>query len=152
MFQKSQKNKKIPFLCIKQSRLGVYLSHLPTSTSAQNLLHFDQLFESNRFQMFDYGPRTNLAIYRTPEAPDYDLSRISHPNTYVIYALNDYYTPIDGIAALKADLQLAEFYEISDPKGNHLDPLFGIDVAREVNQKILQILHKDTRPIMFSLG
>ena len=83
----------------------------------------------------------NLHKYGTSHPRPYNLSAIRHPNMYIIYARNDWYVPMDGIKMLKHDLKTArEFYEISDPKANHMDPLIGIDVAVEVNRKIIKTL------------
>lgn len=79
--------------------------------------------------------------YGQKEAPEYNLTSISHRSTHVIYSLNDLFTPLDGIEQLKKDLTLLkEMYEIQDPQANHADPLLGTDVAIEVNYKILCIL------------
>ena len=121
--------------------MGVYMAHMPTSTSAKNLLHFHQLFRSNKFQKYDYGATENEERYNQPEAPQYNLTAITYPSIYVIYAANDWFVPLSGVEALKKDLTGAkEFYKISNPKANHIDPLIGKDIASEVNQKVLDIL------------
>ena len=127
-----------------QKRLGVYTSHMPTSTSAQNLLHFDQLFTSNRFQKFDHGMITNLQVYGRRDPPEYPLANITHRDLYVIYSDNDWFVPLSGVEQLRTDLNASarEFYLISNPQTNHMDPLIGKDVAIEVNKKVLSILDK----------
>lgn len=115
---------------------------MPTTTAAQNLVHFDQVFKTNRFQKFDHGSEEkNLIKYGSPKPPEYDLKGITHPNIYLIYGLNDFYMSEDGVEMLKADLKNArEFYQLSDPKANHMDPIIGINTAVEVNQKVIGIL------------
>ena len=129
-----------------QNRLGVYTAHMPTSTSAQNLLHFDQLFSSNRFQKFDHGILRNPQLYGSPQPPEYPLANITHRAIHVIYSDNDWFVPISGVERLQQDLNAtaAEFYLISKPHTNHMDPLIGRDVAVEVNKKVLSILGKHT--------
>ena len=127
------------------SRLGVYTSQVPTTTSNRNVMHFHQLFNSNRFQKYDHGDGVNLALYGTTYPPEYNIRAISHPNVYVIYARNDWYVPMDGVAMLKRDLRAREFYEISDPQANHMDPLIGLNIAREVNWKVITTLERYSR-------
>ena len=124
--------------------MGVYMAHQPTSTAGKNLVHFDQLFKSNKFQKYDYGPVLNLAKYGQATPPEYDLTKITHPAVYVIYGANDWFVPLSGVEKLKTDLSNAkEFYEISNPKSNHMDPLIGIDDAIEVNKKMISILEEN---------
>lgn len=126
-----------------QNRLGVYTAHMPTSTSAQNLLHFDQLFTSNRFQKFDHGILKNMQVYGSQSPPEYNLSSITHRAMHVIYSDNDWFVPISGVQQLQADLpRETEFYLISNPYTNHMDPLIGIDVAIEVTKKVLRIINR----------
>ncbi len=132
-----------------QSRLGVLLSHMPTSTSAQNLLHFDQLFSTGRFAKFDHGLVKNLQLYGSSQPSEYNLISITFSNPLtVIYSDNDWFVPVSSVETLKQDLNSAkknsnvEFYLISQPNANHLDPLIGREVALEVNQKILKVLNR----------
>ncbi len=132
------------FSQLDKKRIGVYTGHMPTTTAAQNLIHFHQVFKTNRFQKFDHGSEEkNLIKYGSPEPPEYDLKRITHPNMYLIYGLNDFYMSQDGVESLKTDLKHArEFYELSDPKANHMDPLIGLTTAVEVNRKVIGILKR----------
>ena len=115
---------------------------MPSSTSAQNLLHFSQMFATNRFQKYDYGLLRNLKIYNSLTPPKYSLQNITYPNVHVIYGQNDWFVPIqpNGVELLKQELQGAKFYQISDPKSNHMDPLIGLDIAQEVTQKVVDII------------
>ena len=38
-----------------QSRVAVYLAHTPAGTSTQNVIHFGQQAQSDRYQAYDYG-------------------------------------------------------------------------------------------------
>lgn len=40
---------------LNQSRIPVYLSHIPQGTSTKNLVHWAQAVKSNNFQRYDYG-------------------------------------------------------------------------------------------------
>nr|XP_037285079.1 lysosomal acid lipase/cholesteryl ester hydrolase-like [Rhipicephalus microplus] len=54
---------------INESRLPVYLCHLPAGTSMKNVIHFDQLVKSKKFQKFDYGPFYNKNYYGKVSPP-----------------------------------------------------------------------------------
>ena len=129
---------------------------MPTSTSAQNLLHFEQLFSSNRFAKFDHGLVKNQELYGGSSLPpEYDLTSITFTNPLpVIYSDNDWFVPVSSVEALRADLIntttatpqpfQVEFYLISQPGANHLDPLIGREVALEVNRKVVDVLKRTT--------
>lgn len=84
--------------------MSVYVAKMGSSTSARNLLHFHQMFTTNEFKRFDYGVRKNNEIYGQKKAPVYNLSQITHKAMHVIYGLNDYYVPVEGVEALKEEL------------------------------------------------
>ena len=123
--------------------MGVYMSHQPSSTALKNIVHFNQLFSTDKFAKFDYGPIQNLAIYGKLIPPEYHLASISHPAVYVIYGRNDWFVPLSGVEALKKELKAKEYYEISNVKSNHMDALIGLEDAIEVNQKVASILEEN---------
>ncbi|KAK8756981.1 hypothetical protein V5799_000313, partial [Amblyomma americanum] len=40
---------------LNETRLPVYLGHLPIGSTAQNFLHYYQVFRTKDFVMYDYG-------------------------------------------------------------------------------------------------
>ncbi|KAK3701521.1 hypothetical protein QZH41_007892 [Actinostola sp. cb2023] len=40
---------------LNETRLPVYMSHTPAGTSVRNVMHFAQLHNAKKFQMYDYG-------------------------------------------------------------------------------------------------
>lgn len=118
------------------------MSHQPTSTSARNLLHFDQMFNKGKFAHYDFGFLGNLRRYGQLRAPEYDLTSIKHPSMHIIYGRNDLYIPLKSVERLEQDLKgvAQEFYPISEPRANHIDPLIGINISPEVIDKVLSIL------------
>lgn len=118
------------------------MSHQPTSTSARNLLHFDQMFNYGKFGHYDLGYLGNLWKYGQLRPPQYDLTNITHPSMHIIYGRNDKYVPIESVQRLEKDLRniSKEFYPVSNPRANHIDPLIGIHISPEVINKVLSIL------------
>ncbi|UPQ98091.1 lipase [Chloropicon primus] len=58
---------------LNQSRIPVYLSHLPEGTSVKNLIHWSQAVKSSKFRKYDYGRSGNLARHGSADPPEYDL-------------------------------------------------------------------------------
>jgi hypothetical protein len=49
------------------------------------------MYNSGKFQKFDYGRRKNLEVYGQEEPPEYDLGKVKVP-AYLLYGKNDIYT------------------------------------------------------------
>ncbi|WZN63320.1 lipase [Chloropicon roscoffensis] len=73
---------------LNQTRIPVYLSHLPEGTSVRNLLHWAQSVRTNKFQKYDFGPAENQQRYGQEDPPEYDLLAYSVP-TLLIYGSKD---------------------------------------------------------------
>lgn len=55
--------------------------------SVKQILHFYQINQSKKFQMYDYGLK-NERIYGSTDPPSYNLSAIDTP-IYIIYGTHD---------------------------------------------------------------
>lgn len=114
---------------------------MPTTTSSQNLRHFNQLFLTNRFAAF------NPLVPEVP-GPDYNLKAIKGPQTLIIYGQNDWFVPLSGIEQLKADLadrSVFNFTALSNPTANHIDPLIGKTMAPETNRLVYDFLERNDK-------
>ncbi|KAL3211699.1 hypothetical protein MRX96_008401 [Rhipicephalus microplus] len=61
------------------TRIPMYMGHMPTGTTVQNLLHFHQVYKAKNFVMYDHGPTENLRRYGQRTPPPYPLDRIRLP-------------------------------------------------------------------------
>lgn len=69
--------------------LPVILSHAPAGSSTKTVLHYGQeIRDSGKFQMYNYGSDGNLARYGTKNPPQYNVSNIEVPMLFM-YAAND---------------------------------------------------------------
>ena len=74
---------------LNQSRIPVYLAHMPEGTSIRNLIHWSQAVKSKKFRKFDVGscPSTetcpNTYKYGQGYPPDYDLSNYRVPTVLI---------------------------------------------------------------------
>ncbi|XP_062520480.1 gastric triacylglycerol lipase-like [Corticium candelabrum] len=120
-----------------ETRLPVYLSHTPAGTSVQNVIHFVQEVNSNKFQMYDYGsPQANADHYSGMTAPPvYNLTDF-HVPVYTYQGTNDWLADSEDVVWLKSQL--------SSLQGNktingyeHLDFIWATDVATQVYGHII---------------
>jgi len=74
---------------LNQTRIPVYLAHIPEGTSIRNLVHWAQSVKSKRFQKYDYGGCSgntacpNTLRYGSGRPPEYDLYSYRVPTVLV---------------------------------------------------------------------
>ncbi|XP_075529851.1 lipase lipl-1-like [Dermacentor variabilis] len=69
----------MPFIPILETRMPVYVGHIPTGSTYQNFLHYHQNYEAKNLLMFDYGTVENRRLYGQAKPPPYPLERIRVP-------------------------------------------------------------------------
>ncbi|XP_025265041.1 lipase 3 isoform X2 [Camponotus floridanus] len=120
--------------------LPVILNHFPTSASTKTLLHYAQVFDSDKFRKYDYGRVKNLLIYNSMDPPNYDLSNITVP-VALSYADNDWFISIEDVKRLYHLLpNVMDMYEVPWSKFNHMDFMWGKDASKLVYDRILKIM------------
>nr|XP_039249554.1 gastric triacylglycerol lipase-like [Styela clava] len=122
------------------SRTPMYLSHAPAGTSTQNMVHWSQQCEGgNQLIYYDYGSRwKNYQHYKKFKPPAYDLSKFTVPTYVFLGDLDWLVAPPDGRAVVK-DLPNVKWTKIF-PDFNHIDFVWGYNIANTVNRDILNIL------------
>ncbi|XP_066247736.1 gastric triacylglycerol lipase-like [Euwallacea similis] len=89
--------------------LPVFLSYYPSGTSLHTLEHFAQMIvRGGQFQMFDYGPLTNMRKYNNQIPPEYDVKQIQVP-VHLFVGSYDAIGTIEDAAILFSKLQGARF-------------------------------------------
>jgi lysosomal acid lipase/cholesteryl ester hydrolase len=130
---------------LNMTRLGVYFSHMPAGTSAWNIIHYVQQYQSkSRIQMYDYGRMMNIRKYGQEEPPEYHLERISNRYIALMSGQNDWLVnPVDLLELRrKLRVPLIMDYVVENPKWNHQDFLLGKDAGKYINCKIIELLHR----------
>lgn len=118
---------------------------------------------------YDFGNETiNLMHYNSTSAPLYHIGDIRYKRLALIYSANDWFNHIETISRLKKELRgkfgqlyglhllltifcflslvpLLDDYLVPDHSVNHMDLVWGVEVGRLVNTKILDILDKAPR-------
>lgn len=122
-------------------RMPVLLDNSLQGSSTANCLHLLQLRAS--LAHLDLGsPEANVARYGRPTPPPYNYSAITNRHIAIFYLLQDWYLHVDNVEALKKALRvkLCFEYAVPDQSWNHMDLVWGRDVGREVNSRVLQVL------------
>ncbi|KAJ7397299.1 Lipase member M [Pitangus sulphuratus] len=131
------------------SRMDVYLSHYPDSTSLKNMLHWRQLYQTGEFKYYDYGSDNMLhynqavlpfAFQTTP--PFYELENMKAPLA-AWYGGKDWISaPEDVNATLPRITNVA--YKKYIPDFVHFDFLWGKQVYEQVYKEMLELMEKST--------
>ncbi|XP_045464160.1 lipase 1-like [Harmonia axyridis] len=121
--------------------LPLIMRFIPTVSSRQPL-HYAQAITSGRFRRWDYGQDNNMARYRAPEPPDYNLKNITVPIA-IYYSYGDnlvYAKDIDHICGILPNV--VKKHLMPNPKWTHLDFIFAKNGQKLLHKPIVQFLEK----------
>lgn len=74
---------------LNQTRIPVYLAHLPEGTSVKNLMHWAQSVKTEAFRPYDYGASANMMRYGQGTPPSYNLERYYRVPTVLLSGTRD---------------------------------------------------------------
>uniref|UniRef100_A0A8B9DCS8 Lipase n=1 Tax=Anser cygnoides TaxID=8845 RepID=A0A8B9DCS8_ANSCY len=122
------------------SRIDVYLSRYPDSTSLKNMLHWRQLYQTGEFKYYDYGS-DNVLHYNQSTPPFYELENMKAP-------LAAWYGGKDWISAPEdVNITLPRItnmvYKKYIPEFVHFDFLWGMQAYEQVYKEILELMKKN---------
>ncbi|VVD04801.1 lipase 1-like [Leptidea sinapis] len=116
------------------------LAHYPTGTSRKNLVHLYQGYLLMNFSYFDYGIN-NMKVYESAFPPKYDLSKVKM--RIVLFAgKNDRLSTIPDVKLLYKILPNAEYFIVPHQKLNHVDTVWGRNMAKYLFPHIMKVLDK----------
>ncbi|XP_050567932.1 lipase member M-like [Cygnus atratus] len=123
-----------------KSRIDVYLSRYPDSTSLKNMLHWRQLYQTGEFKYYDYGS-DNVLHYNQSTPPFYELENMKAP-------LAAWYGGKDWISAPEdVNITLPRItnmvYKKYIPEFVHFDFLWGMQAYEQVYKEILELMKKN---------
>ncbi|KAK9891680.1 hypothetical protein WA026_015648 [Henosepilachna vigintioctopunctata] len=118
--------------------LPIYLGHTPAGSSAMQMLHYLQLFNSGGFHQYDYSPFN--ALHYGPShilsPPVYDLNKITTP-VHLFHSKNDWFSNVEDVHRLCSELgNCASKTLVSEEKFNHMDFTVGLR-AKEIVYKLV---------------
>ncbi|XP_005505283.2 putative lysosomal acid lipase/cholesteryl ester hydrolase [Columba livia] len=123
------------------SRIDVYLSRYPDSTSLKNILHWHQLYQTGEFKYYDYGS-DNMLHYNQTTPPFYELENMKAPLA-AWYGGRDWIsTPKDVNITLPRITNVV--YKKYIPQFVHFDFLWGMQAYEQVYKEILELMEKST--------
>ncbi|NXT77745.1 LIPM Lipase, partial [Zapornia atra] len=121
------------------SRIDVYLSRYPDTTSLKNMLHWRQMYQTGEFKYYDYGS-DNMLHYNQTTPPFYELENMKAPLA-AWYGGKDWISaPEDVNITLPRVTNVA--YKKYIPEFVHFDFLWGMQVYEEVYKEILELMKK----------
>ncbi|XP_033622408.1 lipase member K isoform X2 [Fukomys damarensis] len=124
---------------LNMSRLDVYLSQKPAGTSVQTMLHWAQIFNSDRLQAFDWGNRgQNMMHFHQLTPPLYNITKMKVP-TAIWSGGQDIVADPKDMENLLPKVANLIFYKVI-PHYNHMDFYLGQDVHQEVYQDIIRLM------------
>ncbi|KHJ78991.1 hypothetical protein OESDEN_21378 [Oesophagostomum dentatum] len=125
------------------SRWDVFVSHLPSPSSALNLLHWAQVMRFHELRKLDYGTSRNMEIYGQKQPPLFNLSMITTP-MHIFWSSDDTLAPSVDVqehiirklgSALKGSYALSHF--------THIDFILGLRATEDVYVPIIRLIYKD---------
>lgn len=123
----------------------IILGHFPAGTSRMNLNHLVQISQSKTFSNYDYGTAKNMAKYKRPTPPEYDLSKVTM-KVALIVAKNDQISTIKDVEKLRKQLpNVVEYRVMKNNAFNHVDYIWGKNTHKTLFPHIFGILKKYNR-------
>lgn len=127
---------------IHQTLLSLLKSHIPSSGSLKQLIHYGQLIKSDRFCQFDYGATTNKQIYGHWQPPDYNLKASSAP-VAIFYSDGDIFVhPLDAMRTRAELKNVVQFHRVDSETFNHYDFVVGTDVNSLLYDYVIELVRE----------
>ena len=95
-----------------------------------------------KFTKFSYGAKTNLELYGTKVAPEYNLKNIKVP-TKLYVGESDFLSTVEGAKKLSEELPNSMGYHVVDkPEWNHIDFAFSAHVRSLVFNYLISDMNR----------
>ncbi|KAM5237300.1 lipase member N [Ctenodactylus gundi] len=126
---------------VNVSRMDVYMTHAPTGSSIQNILHIKQLFRSDEFRAYDWGSEAeNMHHYNQSQPPSYDLTAMKVPTAIWAGGRDILMTPKD-VSKLLPQISDLRYFKLL-PDWNHFDFIWGLDAPKRLYSKIIALMNE----------
>uniref|UniRef100_A0A8R1IRQ4 Lipase n=1 Tax=Caenorhabditis japonica TaxID=281687 RepID=A0A8R1IRQ4_CAEJA len=128
---------------LNTSRVSIFLSHFPSTTSTLNLLHWVQVFKYHELRRLDLGARRNLIAYGQTEAPRLDIGRIT-AQTVLYFSHDDRITDevdVKDVLIKNMGPGLIEYYDLDH--FSHFDFAIGLRANDEVYKPIIYRIYQE---------
>ncbi|KAJ8731658.1 hypothetical protein PYW07_004822 [Mythimna separata] len=127
---------------IEPAFFPVIIGHFPAGTSRKNLNHLVQISQHRKFSNYDYGLKQNMAKYKRPTPPEYDLNKVTMKIALIV-AKNDKISTIKDVEKLRKRLpNVVEYRVMKSDAFNHVDYVWGKSTHKTLFPHIFRILNK----------
>jgi len=128
---------------LNQTRMSVYVSHVPDGTSVKNMIHFAQGVQSNIFAAYNYStPAENMKHYNQSTAPEYTIKPMKVP-TAVFSGGNDYLADPTDVEYIFSQIQNETLvYKKYIPDYNHVDFIWAKDANEQIYNDVVMLMKK----------
>ncbi|KAK9731502.1 alpha/beta-hydrolase lipase region [Popillia japonica] len=127
---------------LNQSMIPVITTNTPAGAATKQMIHYAQGISSGHFRKYDYGLILNLIRYGSLSPPAYEIANIRAP-VGLFYSANDWLAAVVDVHQFANQLpNLALQYLVPDPRFNHLDYLFAIDVRPLCYDRALALMRQ----------
>lgn len=130
---------------VDYERLPVYVNHFMAGSSTRNYVQLlQQESIPTKYSYDDEEPGRNLREYKADFPSIYKLGNINSTDIALVYTKRDWYNHIADVHLLKESLnvKLLDDYQVPDQTWNHMELLWGKDVGKLVNERVLKLLAK----------
>lgn len=118
-----------------------HMSNIPSGSSLKTYKHFAQLLDGT-FTKFSYDSRTNMKLYGSKIAPEYELNNVKTP-TRMYVGRGDPLTTVKDVQKLSASLPNSMGIHVVDrPEWNHLDFAFSSNANELVFSHLISDMNK----------
>uniref|UniRef100_A0ABM5G148 Lipase n=1 Tax=Pogona vitticeps TaxID=103695 RepID=A0ABM5G148_9SAUR len=125
-----------------RSRVHVYIARTPAGTSAQNILHWSQVFHCALFKGFDWGDEIkNKEKHNQFTPPLYKVEDMNVP-TAVWSGGKDLLSDPNDVAILLPQIKKLVLHK-SVPEWAHVDFIWGLDAPQRMYNEMLELMRQN---------
>ncbi|XP_077531071.1 lipase lipl-1-like [Haemaphysalis longicornis] len=133
---------------LNETRIPVYLAHMPSGTSIRNIIHYTQMYRAQNFIMYNYGFEENFLRYGQGEPVAYPLENVFAPIALFTAASDRFANPTD-VMHLRSRIQEAIVFEYQLPQDSfmHLDFVIGCDATLMLHEPMIALVQGFNEPL-----
>ncbi|KAL1501108.1 hypothetical protein ABEB36_006495 [Hypothenemus hampei] len=118
------------------------LQYFPAGCSLKQVGHYAQIITAKKFVKYNHGPQKNMKLYNSTEPPEYNLGNVKMPIA-IFFGMQDPFANTKMMEILKSNLpNVVSYNKMPIEEWNHLDFLWNKDLAKLVNEPLLEIFKK----------
>ncbi len=132
---------------LNETRLPVYIAHVPDGTSVKNMIHLAEGVQTNLFEKYDYGTaEENQQHYNQTTPPLYDIRPMTVP-TAIFSGGEDWLADPTDVDYIYSQIQTETLvFRKSVPEYNHMDFVWGLTANKIIYADLLEQMRKHHPP------